>query len=214
MPSPRAPRSLRPRPPRAWLRSLAGLLLGLPAFVALGLVPGLARAQDARVAFIDSEKVVEAYSGIQNVRNSYQADVKAWNDEAENRKREIDLLSKELAEQGPGLSDEKLREKEQDYQRKVSEYESFVQSVWGPNGLVLQRNEESLRPVVRRIQTIVGEIAEERGYTLILDAADGNILYADPSLDLTAEVIQRLNGDASGTEGNPAGGADPEENEP
>lgn len=184
-------------------------LFGLAAGVGTGW------SQDARVAFIDSEKVVEGYNRIQDVRNSYQADVKAWNDEAENRKREIDLLSKELSEQGPGLSDEKLREKEQDYQRKVSEYESFVQSVWGPNGLVVQRNEESLRPVVRRIQAIVGEIAEERGYTLILDAADGNILYADPSLDLTAEVIQRLNGDASGTEGGvPTGEVDPRDQEP
>ena len=171
------------------------LLPVLVTIFGLALSLGTARAQDARIAFIDSEKVVEGYSRIQEARSSYQADVKAWNEEAETRKREIDLLSAEIAEQGPGLSDDKLREKEQDYQRKVSEYESFVQSVWGPNGLVIQRNEEALRPVIRRIQSILGELAEERGYNLILDAADGNILYADPSLDLTAEVIQRLNGE-------------------
>lgn len=174
------------------MQRLLALTPLLVALAVLGLA-GPARAQEARVAFVDSEKILEGYTRIQEVRNTYQADVKAWNDEAQNRKREIDLLSKELAEQGPGLSDEKLREKEQDYQRKVSEYESFVQSIWGPSGLVIQRNEESLRPVIRRIQQILGEIAEERGYNLILDAADGNILYADPSLDLTAEVVQRLN---------------------
>lgn len=159
------------------------------------VLPATVRAQDARIAFIDSERVVDGYTRMAEVRNSYQADVKAWNEEAQNRKREIDVLSKEISQQGPGLSDDKLREKEQDYQKKVSDYEIFVQSIWGPNGLVIQRNEESLRPVIRRIQAILAEIAEERGYNLILDAADGNILYADPSLDLTAEVIQRLNGD-------------------
>ena len=168
---------------------LALLAVGGTAFLGDG-----AYAQEARVAFVDSEKIVDGYNRINEVRASYQADVKAWNDEAQGRKREIDLPESELEKQGPGLSDEKLREKEQDYQKKVSEYESFVQSIWGPNGLVVQRNEEVLRPVIKRIQTIVGEIAEERGLNLILDAADGNILYADPSLDLTAEVIQRLNG--------------------
>ena len=176
-------------------RASLSLLSVLSIAVGLALPLGAAWAQETRLAFVDTEKVVEGYTRIQEVRNSYQADVKAWNDEAQNRKREIDMISKEIAEQGPGLSDDKLREKEQDYQKKLSDYEKFVQSVWGPNGLVIQRNEESLRPVIRRIQSILGDLAEERGYSLILDAADGNILYADPSLDLTAEVIQRLNGE-------------------
>lgn len=91
------------------------------------------------------------------------------------------------------LSDERRREKEEDYQRRVTEYDKFVQSIWGPNGLVAQRNEEILRPIIARIQAILVDVAEEDGYDLILDAADGNILYADPSLDLTQRVLDLLN---------------------
>ena len=47
--------------------------------------------------------------------------------------------------------------------------------------------------IIARIQTILIDVAEEDGYDLILDAADGNILYADPSLDLTQRVLDLLN---------------------
>jgi len=91
------------------------------------------------------------------------------------------------------LSDERRREREQDLQRKLTEYDQFIQSVWGPSGLVVKRNEEVLRPVVARIQTVLDKIGSEEGYDLILDAADGNILYADRAIDLTQIVIDQLN---------------------
>lgn len=170
-------------------RSLAACLGGLCLLLGLSVS---ALAQE--IAFVDSERILEGYTEVKNVQDNYQADIRAWNEQAQNLKREIDRLATELAQQGPGLSDEKRREKEEDHQSKVSEYDRFVQSVWGPNGLVIQRNEEVMRPIIRRIQTILSEIGDERGYDLILDAADGNILYADPALDLTEEVIERLNG--------------------
>ena len=39
---------------------------------------------------------------------------------------------------------------------------------------------------------IIEAIREEGAYSLILDAASGSIVSADPALDLTQEVIARL----------------------
>lgn len=173
---------------------LAGL-----AFIGAGSRP--ARAQTGRIAFINSELILEGYKGTREAEQLYRKDVESWNREAEARKRDLTRLNRDLEQQTPMLSDEKVREKEQDYQRKLADYDKFVQSIWGPNGLVVQRNEEILRPIISRIQSILSRIGAEEGYDLILDAADGNVLYADPSLDLTQQVIDELN--AEETEGTP-----------
>jgi outer membrane protein len=152
---------------------LGTVVIGLLAVL---LVSG-AQAQEMRIAFINSEEVLQKYSGMQ---------------EAEARKREIEALAKELEAQSLMLSEERRREKERDYQRKLQEYEQFVQSIWGPNGLVAQRNEELLRPIIAKIQAVLEQIAAEQGYDLILDAADNNVLYANPDYDLTEEVVRRL----------------------
>lgn len=163
-------------------------------FVLCVLALGFTRAEaQTKIGFVNTEVILQTYPETAKAEQTYRADVENWNREAQARKRDLDQSAQQLAQQGPMLSDEKRREKEDDYQKKVSDYDTFVQGIWGPNGLVVQRNEEILRPIIERIQTILTTIGEEQGFSLILDAADGNILYADPSLDLTQEVLNELN---------------------
>jgi outer membrane protein len=162
------------------------------AFSGLIGAAGTARAE-VKIGFINSEKILEQSKEARAALDGFQRDVDGWNQEAQQRRKDLDDLTRELGQQSPMLSDEKRREKEQDLQRKLTEYDQFVQSVWGPGGLVIRRNEEVLRPVTSKIQTILDKIGAEEGYDLILDAADGNILYADQELDLTDAVISQLN---------------------
>lgn len=167
---------------------------------ALGILVHLAAAGSARaevkIGFINSEDILQEYQGTRTAMDTFNRDVEGWNREATERKRELDELGREISGQAPMLSDEKRREREQDYQRKLTEYDQFVQSIWGPQGLVVKRNEEILRPIVARIQTILARIGSEEGFDLILDAADGNIVYADQALDLTSRVLAELNEEA------------------
>ena len=161
-----------------------------------GLVLGAARSGEAaelKIGFINTDQILEKYAGTKTALDSFNRDVKGWNDESASRKEELDKLGKELASQSPMLSDDKRREKEQDYQRKLTEYDQFVQGIWGPNGQVVKRNEEILRPIISKIQTILAKIGADQGFDLILDAAHGNILYANQDLDLTQKVIDALN---------------------
>jgi len=176
-----------PRLGRVWL------MLGLAVLAVSGLTRSALAQSDVRIAYVNSERILSEYSRLADAEAAYRKDVDDWNREAQARKREIERLEVELDQQEPMLSDEKGREKRQDYVKKVGDYEKFVQSIWGPNGKVTQRNEEILRPVITRVQEILTQIAEDEGYSLILDAADGNILYADPSLDLTEQVLSLLN---------------------
>ena len=48
-----------------------------------------------------------------------------------------------------------------------------------------------------QITQVIETIREEGNYALILDVAAGSIISADPSLDLTQEVIRRLQTNAS-----------------
>ena len=171
-------------------RVAAGVVLGL-ALPAVFSAP--ASGQELKIGFVRSATILEQYQGARTVTETLSRDVQAWNEEARGRRREIDLLSKELEAQSPMLSDAVRRQKEQDYQLKLNEYDQYVQGVWGPNGLVAQRNEELLRGVVEKIQRVARKIADEEGYDFILDASDGNIIYADRAYDLTDRVLEILN---------------------
>ncbi|MBD3236082.1 MAG: hypothetical protein GF330_05220 [Candidatus Eisenbacteria bacterium] len=164
---------------------------------ALCLATGTAWGE-LRVMFINSEVVLQQARAVQDAVETFNRDVEGWNEEAERQKSELEALQQELENQSLMLSDERRQEREMEYQRRLTEYEQFVQSIWGPAGLVEQRNEELLRPILSRIEDILAQIAAEEGYDLILDAADNNILYADPDYDLTSRVVEILNAEESG----------------
>jgi outer membrane protein len=166
---------------------------GLVLFSLLTMGSAINARAEIKIGFVNSEQILEAFQGTRAATEAFNRDVQGWNTDASNRKKELDELGRELSAQTPMLSDEKRREKEQDYQRKLTEYDQFVQSIWGPNGLVVKRNEEVLRPIIGKIQTILAKIGADEQFDLILDAANGNVLYADQTLDLTQRVVDELN---------------------
>jgi outer membrane protein len=156
------------------------------------LVGPSARAADLKIGFIDSDQIFERYQKTKVLQEEFNREVQDLSKTAKEKKGEIDDLQKKLDSQSQMLSEAKKDEQNQLLQKKISEYETFVQSNWGPNGKISKLNEEYLRPIIDRVHNIVTLIGNEEGFSLILDAADGNVVYGDKSLDLTERVLTSL----------------------
>jgi len=164
----------------------------------LAALAGIASAE-VKIGFVNSEVILQEYKAVQGVMETFNRDVQGWEAELQQRKKELDDMQRELQQQTLMLSDQRRQEKELEYQRKLTEFEKFKESIWSSDGLIEQRNEELFRPVINKVQTVLEQIAAEDGYDLILDAADSNILYGDPEFDLTQRVLGILNEEAAGT---------------
>jgi outer membrane protein len=154
---------------------------------------------EVRIAFVNSEVILQEYVAVQRAMETFNRDVEGWQQELEVKTDELETLQQEIDHQSLMLSEERRREKEMEYQRRLTEFEKLKESIWAPDGLIEQRNEELLRPIVNRVQAVLEQLATDEGYDLILDAADSNILYGDADFDLTSRVVEILNAeDASG----------------
>jgi len=67
-----------------------------------------------------------------------------------------------------------------------------MSDVFGENGQAAKRNKELTQPIVEKINGVIAKIAEDEAYTIIFDAAQGNIVYAKKMLDLTEKVMAQL----------------------
>jgi outer membrane protein len=159
--------------------------------------PARVRA-DIKIGFIDSDRIFAEYPKTQEAQASFNREVMELSKTAKEKKTEIDDLQRKLDQQSPMLSEAKRDEQTRELQRKVSEYETFVQTNWGPGGRISKLNEEFLKPIVDRVHTIVAEFGNEEGYSLILDAADGNVVFGDKTLDLTDRVLSALKDEDAG----------------
>jgi len=167
-------------------------LLAAVLAAALPFVPA-ARAANLEFGYVDSARIFREYKEAQEAQARFDRQVQGWRDEATEKERLVDQLRNEVRDQGPILSSLKRQEKEETLQRAISDYERFIQDVWGPNGKASQENERMTSQIVGRIRAVVEKLADERGLTLVLDAASGYLLYADKSFDLTADILAELN---------------------
>ena len=165
----------------------------LAAAVAIGITgPGTAGAVDLKIGYIDSAKIFQDYSLAKEAQAGFDRQVQGWRSEAAEKQKVVDQLRAEVREQGPILSTLRRQEREEALQRAISEYEKFIQDVWGPQGRAAQENERATQEIVGQIRSAVEKIATDRQLDLVLDAASGIIVYADRTLDLTTAVLQEL----------------------
>lgn len=158
--------------------------------------PG-ARAADSRIGYIDSSRIWLEYKDAQEAQQRFDRQVQGWRDEAAEKQKAVDQLKAEVRDQGPVLSALKRQEKESARDRAISEYESFVQDIWGPNGKAAQENSRATEEIIALVRRAVEKIAGQRGLELVLDASGGFIIYADRTLDMTNEVLAELNANAA-----------------
>ena len=161
--------------------------------LALALFAAPASAQNVRIGFIDSQRIFNEYRAAQEAQDRFSREIQSWRTEADDRRKQVEDLRNELKDQDPLLSESKRLEMESGLQKAVSDYDRFVQDFWGPNGKVQRLNDEITREVIGKVRDAVELLANREGYDLVLDAADGNVIFGVKSLDLTQRVLDDLN---------------------
>ncbi|MDR2982239.1 MAG: OmpH family outer membrane protein [Puniceicoccales bacterium] len=168
---------------------------------------GVAQAQKApKVATIDVETVFNKYQKAvdlkQNLENSAkQADeeIKKAVDKLNALRGEIEKAQKEaenpiLNEQGRSAAKAQANAKFQDFQKMGAELQQHRQQV---AAALQQRQAENAKRLIEDLRPKIDAIAKEKGADLVLNSTflTGGVLFADPALDVTDEVVKRLNAD-------------------
>ncbi len=156
-------------------------------------------AADLRIGYIDSSRIFLEFKDAQEAQARFDRQVQGWRDEAAEKEKTVQQLRQEVRDQAPILSALKRQEKEAALQRSISEYETFIQEIWGPQGRATQENTRATEEIVGVVRQVVEKLASQKGLELVFDSASGFLIYADRTLDLTPEVITELNTRVAGS---------------
>lgn len=161
---------------------------------ALGLVvPCVSSAADVHIGYIDSARIFLEFKDAQEAQQRFDRQVQGWRDEAAEKEKIVNQLRQEVRDQGPILSALKRQEKDTALQKAISDYESFIQDIWGPTGKATQENDRATKEIVDVVRLAVEKIASQKGLDVVFDSAGGFLIYADKNLDVTNDVLTELN---------------------
>lgn len=173
----------------------------LVAAIALAVVaaPGRAQQGEATFAYINSQRIMAEAPGAQAAREALEAQMQQFQTELTDLEEQIKAKVAEYDQKQVMMSPEAKRQQQQEIVDLQNRYEQRRAELQQQAG---QRQSELVEPIMQQVNEVITEIRAERGYTMIFDAAAGSLIAADPALDITDEVLQRLQTQAEATASN------------
>jgi len=160
------------------------LLLALIASLCLTAAPALA---DTTLAVVNIAKIMHESKAATSVRDQIQAKQKSFQTELDSKEKELVAENQALAKQKDTVSKDAFNQKVKDFNDKAATAQRQVQD----KKMQLEKAIAGAQDeILKNAADIVKDLATERKITLVVSSAQ--VLYGDPSLDLTDEVLKRL----------------------
>jgi len=163
----------------------------LLAAAASGLALTTAQAQDLKIGYVNSERVLREASPAKAAQAKLETEFskreKELSDAGAKLKGAADKLDKDgptLAENERNRRQRELVEQDRDLQRKRREFQEDLN----------QRRNEELASVVERANRVIKQIFDSEKYDVILQ----EVVFAGPRVDITDKVIKALNAAPAG----------------
>lgn len=161
--------------------------LSLVAVLALGALPARARAE-GRIAFVDLQRALNSVDEGKIAKDSLKREFDQKQKLLDEKKVEFDRLRQDFEKQASVMSDDARKQKQGDLERKGMELQSFFVQLQKE---LSEREREATRGIFDKMHVLVREIAEQEGVAAVVGSEA--LVYADPSLDLTNELVRKYN---------------------
>ncbi len=164
-------------------------------FILVVLITSSVFAQrGVRIAYIDMEYILENVDEYQEANNQLNAKAEKWKNEIEGKRGTIEQMRKNLSAEKILLTDELVKERQEEIQLLEKEMIDYQQDRFGPQGdLMIQRNQLA-KPVQDQVFNAVQDIVKSRKYDFVFDkSADMVMLYSNKRHDISDLILRSIN---------------------
>jgi len=163
-----------------------GFVSALVAFFAL--VSTAAASADLKIAYVDMQRALNDSNAGKKAKNEFRSEISRLQGKLQRQQQEVQALKDELDRKGPLMRDEERRNLQDDYTRKLRDFERDYKD---SKDELQQKDNEVTGAIIRDLAYVVRNVGERDGYTLVMEK--GSLLWAASSIDITDEVIREYN---------------------
>lgn len=150
-------------------------------------------ASAQKFALVDMEYILKNIPAYERANEQLNQIQKRWQAEVEALNVEASTLYKNFQNEVVFLSQEQKQQRQEAIVAKEKEAGELKRKYFGPEGELYKKRESLLNPIQEEIYNVVKEIADLRGYSLVIDrASNSGIIYGSPKVDISAEVLEKL----------------------
>ncbi len=165
-------------------------LMGLVVSVLILFVAGALPAQEAKVVYIDSQRILyesaagkEAYKQLSAMKDQKEGEI-------QKRQSKLKGLSESIQAKSATMSAPAKDELEAQYERELKDYNRYVKDAQDE---LRQKESALMKPWGKELDDIIKDYGEKHGLDLILDKANPVIIYSSKKIDITDQIMDIFN---------------------
>ncbi len=159
-----------------------GLIFGVVLLFAAAAIPAHA---EVKLAYVDIQRALNECQAGKKARSSIRADAERAQAKLQKEQAAVQALKDELDKKGMLMPPDQRQNLEDELGRKMRNFQDDVKN---ERDELRQRDNEVTGAIVRDLATVVRQLGEKDGYTMVMEK--NGLLWGIPSVDITDQVIR------------------------
>ncbi len=164
----------------------------IPLFVLVACLVfgGAVTAQaEEKIAIVDVQRVVNESIIGKAARSNMESQIQKAKVKLSNLQADFEKGKADLQKQAGILSGSALEERKESLGKKQLEVQRAYQDM---QEQLAKANDKEIRKVVDEVQKVVDQLADDKGYAFIFEKDRQSVIYANPQIDITQDVVKIL----------------------
>jgi outer membrane protein len=158
------------------------------------LVQGNVALAQSKVGYVDLQRALNEVADGRAAKAKLKKEFDVRQKELDDKQEELKKLQADLQAKADVMTEDARRKAQAEMDQKLM----AVSRLYATLQKELQQKEhDATKGIFSRMSAIIKGIAEAEGVSMVFEKTDSGLLFAQPSLDLTNELIRRYNSQAA-----------------
>ncbi|MFM7021613.1 MAG: OmpH family outer membrane protein [Flavobacteriales bacterium] len=146
-----------------------------------------------KVGCVDTKYILDHIPEYKSAQSKLEQLSAEWQKEIEAKKASIEQMYKNYQADKILLSQEMRLKKEQEIEKAEKELEELQEKYFGIDGELVREREKLVKPIQDKVFSAIKQLAEAKGYTLIIDKAGStSVLYISSKNEHSNDILKQL----------------------
>ena len=146
-----------------------------------------------KVGCVDTKYILDHIPDYKTAQSKLEQLSNDWQKEIEGKKTSIEQMYKNYQADKILLSQEMRLKKEQEIEKAEKDLEELQEKYFGIDGELFKEREKLVKPIQDKVFSAIKQLAESKGYTLIIDKAGStSVLYISTKNEHSNDILKQL----------------------
>lgn len=143
-----------------------------------------------KAGYIDMQKAIQSTKAGKSAKSALEKDFEKKKKSLQKQEEDLKKKAEDFEKKKMVLSDKVRATKQRELQQEMLKFREELQK---SQMTMRQKEMDMTKPILEKMQKVIGEVAKEKGLSMVFERGQDSVMWAEASLDITDAVVKKYN---------------------